>query len=152
MKIERMKTVFHRCLFGHLKLSLGLSLGTYEDTPAFFHYNTKTVCVGWKLAEQNAWACLQLSAASPLTPWLLGCWEAWLQFKLIFNSDNICSPDTFQTEPSPIICPFFVNLLPAVPFIHLNWRKGRRQLLLACTSGNKCLFYLECYILTECQQ
>lgn len=35
-KKRKKKTVFHRCLFGHLNLNLGLNLATYKDTPAFF--------------------------------------------------------------------------------------------------------------------
>ena len=53
-KKKKLKTVFHRCLFGDLKLNLGLNLGTNKDTPAFFHYSTRSACVGWKLAELNA--------------------------------------------------------------------------------------------------
>lgn len=43
---NRIKTVFHRCSFGHLKLNLELRLGTYRDTPAFLHYSTRAARVG----------------------------------------------------------------------------------------------------------
>lgn len=67
------KTFFHSCLFGHLKLNVVLSSGTCRDTPAFVHYSSRAADVGQKSAELNGSARLQVSSVSPLTALLLGC-------------------------------------------------------------------------------